>query len=168
MTTVIYNKKLNLSNNLGVTVINEYKYLLHYNKNMRNKLIMSGLMALVLGLGVSGTALAYQGDFTKDGPNYTPEFESQITEVMTNQDYEGWKDLIEHKVGNKRVTKIINKEKFPRFVEAWKLAHEGKIQEANAIRKELELRTSEGERSQNGKGHGRGRGNGMGIHRADR
>lgn len=133
---------------------------------MRNKLVMSGLMALVLGLGVSGTALAYQGDFTKKGPNYTPEFESQMTEVMVNKDYEGWKDLIEEKVGNKRVTEVINKENFPKFAEAWKLAHEGKIQEANQIRKELELRT--GERLYNGQGRMMGKGNGMGMHRASR
>ncbi len=129
---------------------------------------MSGLMALVLGLGVSGTALAYQGDFSKKGPNYTPEFESQMTEVMTNKDYEGWKDLIEERVGNKRVTEVINKENFPKFAEAWKLAHEGKIQEANAIRKELNLRTSDGQRAQDGQGRGMGRGSGMGMHRANR
>lgn len=130
--------------------------------------MMSGLMALVLGLGVSGTALAYQGDFSKKGPNYTPEFESQITEVMTSTDYEGWKDLMEEKVGNGRVTEVITKENFPKFVEAWKLAHEGKIKEANAIRKELNLRTSDGQRPQNGEGRGMGRGNGMGAHRTNK
>jgi hypothetical protein len=135
---------------------------------MRNKLMMSGLMALVLGLGVSGTALAYQGDFSKKGPNYTPEFESKITEVMTNTDYDGWKDLMEEKVGNGRVTEVITKDNFPKFVEAWKLAHEGKIKEANVIRKELNLRTSDGQRPQNGEGRGMGRGNGMGIHRTNK
>lgn len=135
---------------------------------MRNKLMMSGLMALVLGLGVSGTALAYQGDFSKKGPNYTPEFEAKITEVMTNTDYDGWKDLMEEKVGNSRVTEVITKDNFPKFVEAWKLAHEGKIKEANAIRKELNLRTSDGQRPQNGEGRGMGRGNGMGIHRINK
>jgi hypothetical protein len=109
----------------------------------KNKLIMSGLMALVLGLGISGSALAYQGDFSKNGPNYTPEFEAQITEVMSNKDYEGWKDLIEQKVGNGRVDEVINKDNFPKFAEAWKLAKEGKIKEANAIRKELGLRTKD-------------------------
>lgn len=132
---------------------------------MRNKLVMSGLMALVLGLGVSGTALAYQGDFSKKGPNYTPEFEAQITEVMTNNDYEGWKNLMEKKVGNARVVEKINKDNFSKFVEAWKLAKEGKIKEANIIRKELELRTSDVERQLNGMRHGMGmgRGNGHGM-----
>lgn len=123
--------------------------------------MMSGLMALVLGLGVSGTALAYQGDYTKKGPNYTQEFESQMIKVMTNEDYEGWKNLIENKIGNKKVTEVINKENFPKFVQAWKLAREGHIKEANAIRKELNLRTNNGERPYNGEKNGRGFGGGM-------
>ena len=127
-------------------------------------------MALVLGLGVSGTALAYQGDYTKKGPNYTQEFESQMIKVMTNEDYEGWKNLIENKVGNKRVTQVINKENFPKFVQAWKLAHEGNIKEANAIRKELNLRTSDGERPQNGDRNGdrNGKGFGRGMNNTNR
>jgi len=132
------------------------------SNRMRNKIVMSGLMALVLGLGVSGTALAYQGDFTRKGPNYTPEFEAQITEVMTNKDYEGWKNLIEKKVGDARVTEKITKDNFDKFVEAWKLAKEGKIKEANTIRRELELRTSDGERQFSGMRHG------MGMERGNR
>ncbi len=100
--------------------------------------MMSGLMALVLGLGVSGSAFAYQGDFSKNGPNYTPDFEAQITEVLTNKDYYGWKDLIENKVRDGSVVDVITKDNFDKFVEAWKLANEGKIKEANSIRRELE------------------------------
>lgn len=99
--------------------------------------MMSGLMALALGLGVSGTALASQGDFTKGGPNYTPDFEAQITEVMTNKDYEGWKNLIEQKVGSEP-TDVITKDNFDKFVQAWKLTNEGKIKEANALKRQLE------------------------------
>jgi len=135
---------------------------------MKNKIMMSGLMALVLGLGISGTAFAYQGDYTKKGPNYTPEFESQIIEVMTNNDYEGWKDLIESKVGNKRVTQVINKDNFSKFAEAWKLAHEGKIKEANAIRKELKLRTNDGFKPQDGQGKRMGGGYGNGMYRLNK
>lgn len=101
---------------------------------------MSSLMALVLGLGISGSALAYQGDFSRNGPNYTPDFEAQITEVLTNKDYDGWKDLIENKVGDGSVVDVITKNNFDKFVEAWKLAREGKIKEANTIRRELESR----------------------------
>lgn len=126
----------------------------------RNKLIMSGLLALTLGLGVSGTAFAFQGDYTKKGPNYSQEFESEMTKVMTNNDYEGWKNLVKNKVG--RVDEVITKDNFSKFAEAWRLAKEGKIKEANVIRKELGLRTSDGARVGNGMGRGMGRGHGMG------
>lgn len=98
---------------------------------------MSGLTALVLGLGISGSALAYQGDFSKNGPNYTPEFQAQITEVLSNKDYVGWKNLIDDTVGNASVAETVTKDNFDKFVEAWKLANEGKIKEANSIRREL-------------------------------
>lgn len=107
----------------------------------RNTLIMSGLLALTLGLGVTSNVFAYQGDFTKKGPNYSQEFENQMTKVMTNVDYEGWKKLVEDKVG--RVDQVINKDNFPKFAEAWRLAKEGKIKEANVIRKELGLRSGD-------------------------
>jgi len=129
----------------------------------KKKLIMSGMMALVLGLGISGSALAYQGDFSKKGPNYTPEFEAKITEAMTTKNYQEWKDAMEEKVGNGRVTEVINKDNFAKFAEAWQLAHDGKIKEANAIRKELGLRTNDG----SSRTIGSGRGNGMGIHRSN-
>ncbi len=104
----------------------------------RNSLIMSGLLALTLGLGVSGTAFAYQGDYLKRGQNYSQEFENQMTKVMTSNDYLGWKLLVQDKVG--RVDELINKDNFPKFAEAWRLAKEGKIKQANAIRNELGLK----------------------------
>jgi hypothetical protein len=105
----------------------------------RNTLIMSGLLALTLGLGVSGTAFAAQ-DFSKKSPGYSQQFESKMTTVMTNVDYEGWKQLVLDKTG--KIDPLITKENFPKFAEAWKLAKEGKIKEANVIRKELGLKVS--------------------------
>lgn len=128
----------------------------------RNKLIMSGLLALTLGLGVSGTAFAYQGDYSKKGPNYSQEFEDQMIKVMNSGDYDAWKKLVKDRAG--RVDEVITKENFPKFVQAWKLAKEGKIKEANVIRKELGLRTSDGTRPMNGTGNNMGQGRGMGRH----
>lgn len=105
----------------------------------KNTVVMSGLMALVLGLGVSGTALAYRGDFSRRGPNYTPEFESRMTDIMTHEDYEGWRGLIKEKVGNTKMVEVITKENFSKFAEAWRLAKEGKIREANSIRRQIIL-----------------------------
>ena len=96
---------------------------------------MSGLLALTLGLGISGSAYAYMGDFSKKSPTYNQAFESQITRAMINQDYESWKQLVINETGS--VDPMITADNFPQFVEAWKLANEGKIKEANAIRREL-------------------------------
>ncbi len=137
-----------------------YEYIISIGMKNRNTLIMSGLLALTLGLGVSGTAFAYQGDYTKKGPGYSQDFENEMTRVMNSGDYEAWKKLVKDRAG--RVDELITKENFPKFVQAWKLAREGKIKEANAIRRELGLRTSDGTRPMN---MGNGRGNGIGLHR---
>jgi hypothetical protein len=106
----------------------------------RNNLIMSGLLALTLGLGVSGSAYAYMGDFSKKSPTYNQAFESQITRAMINQDYETWRMVVESETGS--VDPLITADNFPKFVEAWKLANEGKIREANSIRRELGMMNS--------------------------
>lgn len=126
----------------------------------RNTLIMSGLLALTLGLGVSGTAFASQ-DFSKKSPGYSQIFNSQMTDVMTRVDYEGWRQLVLNKTG--KVDPLITKDNFPKFAEAWRLAKEGKIKEANAIRKELGLRTSNGARNGNDMRNGLGRGSHQGL-----
>lgn len=106
----------------------------------RNTLIMSGLLALTLGLGLSGTAFAAQ-DFSKKSPSYNQMFDTQMTKVMTTNDYEGWRQLVLDKTG--KVDPLITKANFSKFAEAWSLAKEGKIKEANVIRKELGLKTSD-------------------------
>lgn len=114
----------------------------------RNTLIMSGLLALTLGLGVTGTAFAAQ-DFSKKSPGYSQVFDSQMTKVMISVDYEGWKQLVLNKTG--KIDTLITKDNFPKFAEAWKLAKEGKIKEANVIRKELGLSTEKINKNLNSK-----------------
>ncbi len=95
---------------------------------------MSGLLALTLGLGLSGTAFAAQ-DFSKKSSIYSQAFESQMSKFMENNDFEGWQQLVLNTTGE--IDTSVNKDNFPKFVEAWKLAKEGNIKEANMIRKEL-------------------------------
>lgn len=109
-------------------------------KHRNKKLLMSGLLALTLGLGVSGTAFAYQDDFSKKSPHYNSQFESQMIEVMTTKNYGAWKELVEDSVG--QADEVITKDNFHKFTEAWRLANEGNIREANMIRKELELQSN--------------------------
>jgi hypothetical protein len=107
--------------------------------------------AVVLG---AGTAQAYQGDYSKTGPNYSVARETAMEAVMKNKDYDGWKKLMTEDGRNPGVLrKVDTKEKFEKFAQAYELGKAGRTTEANVIRAELGLG--------NGMGQGRG-GNGNG------
>ncbi|OGZ19377.1 MAG: hypothetical protein A2494_01300 [Candidatus Lloydbacteria bacterium RIFOXYC12_FULL_46_25] len=118
---------------------------------MNKKLLGLGVAALVLGgIGVSaGTALAYRGDPSVKGPNYSVERHEAMEKAFENKDYAAWKTLMQ---GRGRVTQVVTQENFAKFAEAHELAEQGKIAEAKQIRNELGL------------GLGQGAGRGMGRH----
>jgi len=116
-------------------------------------LVAIGLAVGILTVIGLSQVSAYKGDFTKVGPNHTEEREAAMTKVMEEKDYEGWKTLMTEDGRTPGVLrKVENQEEFEKFAEAYKLAKEGKTDEANAIRSELGL----------GQGHRRGGGNGNG------
>ena len=120
---------------------------------MNKKTIGIGTLAVVLGtLGVVGTAQAYRGDPTVQGPNYTTERHTAMEQAFDNKDYTAWANLMQNRG---RVTQIINKDNFAKFTEAHELAEQGKTVEAQKIRQELGL----------GLQNGTGRGMGMGMGR---
>jgi len=83
-----------------------------------------------------------------------------MQKALAASDYEAWKALM----GDKgRVTEVITKDNFAKFVEAYKLAEQGKYAEAEAIRKELKLGVGIGRKA--GMGFGRGMGEGLGFGR---
>jgi len=110
------------------------------------------LVAIVL-TGSQLVANAYQGDYTKQGPNYTEERHQVITQAFENNDYNAWKEQMN---GRGRAVDVINQDNFAQFAKARTLGLSGDIAGADAIRAELGLRTHDG----NGGGYGKGRGNG--------
>lgn len=112
-----------------------------------------GVLALTLGvIGVSaGTALAYKGDSTVKGPNYSVERHEAMEKALENKDYDAWKNLMQ---GKGRVTQVVNKDNFEKFAEAHELMEQGKTDEAQKIRQELGLGMHNG----HGKVKGMGRG----------
>ncbi|MEA3273338.1 MAG: hypothetical protein U9Q72_01950 [Patescibacteria group bacterium] len=132
-----------------------------------NKVLVGSLVVAVMGALTASSVMAYQGDYSKQGPNYSPERHATMTEAMANNDYETWKESM---AGRGRVTQVINAENFSKFAEANKLAREGNLDEADQIRKELGLRMRDGK--QVGAGYGKGqdrqdgnKGNGQGYGR---
>ncbi|MDD4785478.1 MAG: hypothetical protein PHH12_03445 [Candidatus Shapirobacteria bacterium] len=105
---------------------------------MNKKTIIIGVTALVLG-GLTilpQTIFAYQGNPAVQGPNYSEERHTIMTQAFENNDYNKWKEQMQ---GKGRVVEVINESNFSRFAEAHKLAEEGKTDEANKIRQELGL-----------------------------
>ena len=119
---------------------------------MSKKLLTIGILSLgIMSVFGVSQALAYRGDATVVGPNHTEEREVAMEQVMADKDYEAWKELMTE---DGRTPGVLNKvdtqEEFNQFAEAYVLSHEGKTEEANAIRAELGL----------GNGEGKGQGNG--------
>lgn len=129
-------------------------------RNMNTKKLFYSLSALALtafvGILIVGSVNAYQGDYSKKGPNYTPERHEAMEKAFDNNDYNAWKNLMQ---GRGRVMQVITQDNLAQFAKAHALAEQGKFAEADAIREDLGLRTRNGEKT------GMGYGQGMGMHR---
>ena len=120
--------------------------------------VFGGTLAVVIMCAFAvSSAMAYQGNYSKQGPAYSPERHTAMTEAMENNDYDAWSELM---AGRGRITQVINAENFSQFAEARRLVHEGDLEGADEIRKELGLRTRDGEKAS--AGYGKNQDNGKG------
>lgn len=116
--------------------------------------IIGGTFAIVMAAAfVISPALAYRGDYTQKGPDCSEERHEIMEQAFESNDYNSWKEQMNNRG---RVKDVVTEENFSRFAEARRLGQAGDIAGADAIRKELGLRTSDGERV--GAGYGKGRG----------
>ncbi len=124
------------------------------NRNIRLWISVFALAGFIF-LASGDSVYAYRGDYSKQGPNCTTEKKAEMDKVISSGDYLSWQKLME---GRGRVSEVINEKNFSKFAEAYRLAKDGKIKEAEAIRKELGLRTTNSLGIGSGKGFGRMRG----------
>ncbi len=105
---------------------------------MKKTTLNLGVLALVLGITAvsAGSALAYRGDPTTTGPNYSAERHEAMVKAFETKDYLAWKNLMS---GRGRVTQVVTEANFAKFAEAHNLALQGKNVEAQKIRQELGL-----------------------------
>lgn len=131
----------------------------------KQTLIPVFIIGLATATTLASNVLAYQGDYSKKGPNYTTERHTIMQKAFSSNNYEAWKVEMEKTNSGKRILSVINKDNFAKFAEANKLGLEGKTAEADKIRAELGLRTSTS--GSLGKGNcqrqGRGMSNGSGC-----
>jgi len=120
---------------------------------MKKSTLGLGALTLILGATVlsAGTALAYRGDPTVTGPNYSVERHSAMQKAFEDKDYTAWKNLMQNRG---RVTQVITEANFAKFAEAHNLALQGNKEEAQKIRSELGLGLQNGS-GRNGGGMGR-------------
>jgi hypothetical protein len=121
---------------------------------MNKKSILLGLTALAIAGAVIApqAVLAYRGDPTVKGPNYTEERHTAMEKAFETKDYNAWKTLMS---GRGRVTQVVNAQNFAKFAEAHDLAEQGKTAEASKIRAELGLGLHNGSGMGQGMGYGR-------------
>ena len=122
---------------------------------MKKTTLGLGALALVLGITAisAGSALAYRGDPTVKGPNYSIERHMAMLKAFENKDYTAWKNLMQNRG---MASQVITEANFTKFVEAHNLAIQGKTAEAQKIRQELGLGLQNGS-GRNGGGMGMGR-----------
>lgn len=125
---------------------------------IKKNIIAFSTLAVVgaLSLIAINSVSAYRGDSSLKGPNYTTERHEAMEKAFANNDYTAWKNLMGDNGG--RVVQIINKDNFARFVEAHNLAEQGKITEANKIRKDLGLGVKDGSGQNNISGNRQAKG----------
>ena len=111
---------------------------------MNKSIKIGGMFAVVIATAFTiSSAMAYQGNYSKEGPDCSIERHTAMEEAMENNNYEAWSELM---ADRGRVAKIINAENFTQFTEARRLGQAGDIAGADAIRKDIGLRISNGEK----------------------
>lgn len=105
---------------------------------MKRKIITMIAVPTAIGimLASANAVSAYRGNPDEIGPNCTQEHHADVKQAIEDKDYDSWKSLIK---GRGRVTEVITKENFSRFIEMRSLRLAGNHEEANKIREELGL-----------------------------
>jgi len=118
---------------------------------MKTQIIL-GIAALTLGIVAVKSfspVLAYRGDATVKGPNYTEERHNANVAAFKKGDYKSWVA----NMSGKGVTRFVNESNFKEFSAAQLAAQKGDSTLINAFRAKY------------GMGQGNGQGRGMGMHK---
>jgi hypothetical protein len=120
---------------------------------MKKTQIVLGMAALALGLVAVKSftpVLAYRGDVSVKGPNYTEERHETNLNAFEKGDYKSWAA----NMSGRGVTRFVNESNFKEFASAQLAAQKGDSTLLNAFRTKYGM----------GQGNGSGQGRGMGIH----
>jgi hypothetical protein len=131
-------------------------------KNMGKKILTAGALLLV-GLLATSAVMAYQGDPSEKGPNFSEERHEEMRDAFDNLDYQSWYDLMTEDGRNPRIVEVITEDNFADFAEANELALNGDLSAMNQFREQFGLGLG-GMRHGEGRALGRGHGPEEGRH----
>ena len=114
-----------------------------------------------VGIMAAVPVLAYRGDPSAHGPDFSPERHEEMQQAFADHDYSSWEALMEGNGRKSRVLEVITEENFDTFAQIHDLMAEGNLEEARALREELGLGL------QQGNGFGRFNGGGRGFGQAN-
>jgi len=115
---------------------------------MKTKIGLATLaVALTAAAVFSNSALAYQGDPTKRGPNCSEELHQQMLTMLKNADYDSWSQ----KMSGKGVARFVNQANFKEYAEARLAAEKGDMSKLNAFK----VKYGMGQGTRSGMGMGR-------------
>jgi hypothetical protein len=127
----------------------------------KNKIF--GMIALfVIGMVLSvGAVSAYKGDYSAQGPNYSPERHEEMQQAFEETDYESWYNLMTMDGRHPRVVDVVTEDNFDLFIQAHDAGKSGDTETAAAIRAELGLNNGMGPKD--GTGFRKGMGSRHGL-----
>jgi hypothetical protein len=96
-------------------------------------------VALVALLVSAGLALAYKGDPSVKGPNFSEERHAEMQAAFDNLDYSAWYSLMTQDGRHPKVVDVVTEENFAKFVEARNASLSGDKEKALELKKELGL-----------------------------
>ena len=121
---------------------------------MGKKILTVGALLLV-GLLTTSAVMAYQGNPSVQGPNFSEERHEAMQDTFDNLDYQAWYDLMTENGRNPRIVEVVTEDNFVDFVEARKLASEGDLSVMNQFREQFGLGLGQ---MKHGNGNALGRG----------
>ena len=108
-----------------------------------NKLIIAGISSIALVL-ILGVVFAYQGNFLTQGPNYSEDRHEAIEQAINNKDYATWFELMTNEGRTPKVTQLVTKENFEKFIQMHNAQLSNDIATAQKLRTELGLGAKNG------------------------
>ena len=125
---------------------------------MEKKIFAVGVFLLV-GLLATSVVMAYQGDPSVKGPEFSEERHVAMQDAFENLDYQAWSDLMAETGRGSKIVQAISEDNFVDFVEAKELAMAGDLSAMNELKAELGLGLGQ---MKHGNGNALGKGQGLG------